>query len=189
MPATAIRREEEEAKEAAKEVEAKQVSIDAGLETEKDPEKADGELKAEEQVAPNKLLGFLIAAKKAALHGVTADIHEIVETDEVVAAIHANAEVFDPKAEAVFSYMQARESRQLILHEASLWNPSFPYFVCGAERLAMMRQAERIHASRARRSSPLSALSSPTAPARWATCPGLWARSSRSSAPERARPA
>jgi len=103
---TTFAREEEEAKEAAKEVEAKQVRIDAGLETEKDPEKADGELKTEEQAPQNKLMGFLQAAKKAALHGVTADIHEIVETDEVVAAIHANAEVFDPKAEAVFSYMQ-----------------------------------------------------------------------------------
>ena len=30
----------------------------------------------------------------------------MVEEDPVVAAIHANAEVFDPKAEAVFRYLQ-----------------------------------------------------------------------------------
>jgi hypothetical protein len=34
------------------------------------------------------------------------NIHDIVEEDELVAAIHANAEGFDEKAELVFSYMQ-----------------------------------------------------------------------------------
>ena len=37
---------------------------------------------------------------------VQVDIHEGIEEDEVVAAIHAKAEVFDPKAEFAFSYLQ-----------------------------------------------------------------------------------
>jgi sodium-dependent phosphate transporter len=42
----------------------------------------------------------------ALAHGTNVDIHEAVEEDEVVAAMHANAEVFDPKAEYAFQYLQ-----------------------------------------------------------------------------------
>lgn len=40
------------------------------------------------------------------MHGVTVDIHDIVDKDETVGHIHASAEVFDPKAEAIFAYLQ-----------------------------------------------------------------------------------
>jgi sodium-dependent phosphate transporter len=43
---------------------------------------------------------------KAAMHGMEVDIHAVVDEDPIVTAIHANAEVFDPRAEAVFSYLQ-----------------------------------------------------------------------------------
>jgi hypothetical protein len=33
---------------------------------------------------------------------------QVVEEDELVAAIHENAEQFDPKAEAAFAYLQVR---------------------------------------------------------------------------------
>ena len=45
-------------------------------------------------------------AQKAAMHGMEVDIHAVVDKDPIVTAIHANAEVFDPRAEAVFSYLQ-----------------------------------------------------------------------------------
>lgn len=38
--------------------------------------------------------------------GVNQDIHQIIEEDKVIAAIHENAEVFDPKTENVFKYLQ-----------------------------------------------------------------------------------
>jgi solute carrier family 20 (sodium-dependent phosphate transporter) len=40
------------------------------------------------------------------LDGLNVDIHEVIETDNVVAQIHGNAEIFDEKAERVFSYLQ-----------------------------------------------------------------------------------
>ena len=39
-------------------------------------------------------------------YGTKVDIHDVVEEDPVVAAIHAHAEVFDPKTEYAFSYLQ-----------------------------------------------------------------------------------
>jgi hypothetical protein len=41
-------------------------------------------------------------------HGTSVDIHKVVEEDEVLAAIHAHAEVFDPMAESAFQYLQVR---------------------------------------------------------------------------------
>jgi hypothetical protein len=38
--------------------------------------------------------------------GVNYDIHEVVHTDPLIAAIHANAEKFELRAERVFSYLQ-----------------------------------------------------------------------------------
>jgi sodium-dependent phosphate transporter len=49
---------------------------------------------------------YMQMAKKALLHGVTVDIHEIVKTDATVANIHSTAEVFDTRAESIFSYLQ-----------------------------------------------------------------------------------
>jgi hypothetical protein len=43
--------------------------------------------------------------------GLEQDMHKIVEEDPIVAAIHKNAEVFDPKTEYSFSYLQARPRR------------------------------------------------------------------------------
>ncbi|KAJ9518999.1 hypothetical protein QJQ45_026327 [Haematococcus lacustris] len=43
---------------------------------------------------------------KAINHGTSVDIHEVVEEDELVAALHRNAEVFDPKVEYAFQYLQ-----------------------------------------------------------------------------------
>ena len=54
-----------------------------------------------------KLAGRSIhTIQHAAMHGMEVDIHAVVDEDPLVAAIHANAEVFDPRAEAVFSYLQ-----------------------------------------------------------------------------------
>lgn len=46
------------------------------------------------------------STKKALLHGTTVDIFEVVEEDPIVSAIHSRAEVFDPKAEYAFQYLQ-----------------------------------------------------------------------------------
>lgn len=49
----------------------------------------------------------MLDATKAQLNkGINYDIHEIVETDPLVAKIHANAEKFDPKIETIFGYLQ-----------------------------------------------------------------------------------
>lgn len=45
-------------------------------------------------------------SKKAIMHGTSVDVHEVVEEDELVAALHANAEVFEPRVEFTFSYLQ-----------------------------------------------------------------------------------
>ena len=44
--------------------------------------------------------------KQLLLNGVEQDIHKVVEEDPLVASIHANAELFDPKVEGVFKYLQ-----------------------------------------------------------------------------------
>ena len=53
-----------------------------------------------------KMRAYMKQARNAAMHGMEVNIHSIVEEDELVASIHANAELFDEKAEHVFSYMQ-----------------------------------------------------------------------------------
>jgi sodium-dependent phosphate transporter len=45
-------------------------------------------------------------AKKALLHGVSVDIHAVVEEDPIVAAIHRHAQVFDPRVEFNFGALQ-----------------------------------------------------------------------------------
>lgn len=41
-----------------------------------------------------------------ATYGLYADVHASIETDKDVAKVHANAELFDPRAEHVFTYLQ-----------------------------------------------------------------------------------
>ena len=60
----------------------------------------------EKQEKPKEKRDWGGMAKKAMLHGVTVDIHKIIQTDATVAHIHGNAEVFDMKAEAIFAYLQ-----------------------------------------------------------------------------------
>lgn len=45
-------------------------------------------------------------AKKAATHGLDVDIHKVVKTDAAIHDIHENAEVFEPRVEYAFSYLQ-----------------------------------------------------------------------------------
>lgn len=54
-------------------------------------------------VAPVTLFGKV---KKAALHGVTFDIHEVIEEDKQLHEMHNRAEVFEPRIEMSFSYLQ-----------------------------------------------------------------------------------
>jgi len=44
--------------------------------------------------------------KQLLLNGVEYDVHKVIEEDPLVASIHANAELFDPKVESVFKYLQ-----------------------------------------------------------------------------------
>lgn len=53
---------------------------------------------------------FFGKIRKAALHGVTYDIHEVVEKDSHLTDLHARAEVFQPRLESSFSYLQAKTS-------------------------------------------------------------------------------
>ncbi|GLI65531.1 hypothetical protein VaNZ11_009086 [Volvox africanus] len=75
-----------------------------------DEEAAKAKAKEEEEADINengsKFLKAMSSLKRAAMHGMEVDIHQIVEEDPIVAAIHENAEVFDPKAEYAFSYLQ-----------------------------------------------------------------------------------
>jgi sodium-dependent phosphate transporter len=54
----------------------------------------------------NKFQSFQAKIKNALLKGVNVDIHDSVESDPIVNAIHQNVEKFDPKAEFVFSWLQ-----------------------------------------------------------------------------------
>lgn len=47
-------------------------------------------------------------AKDAALYGTSVDIHDVVEEDPFIAALHARAEKFDEHAEHAFGYLQVR---------------------------------------------------------------------------------
>ncbi|KAF6252255.1 phosphate transporter [Scenedesmus sp. NREL 46B-D3] len=50
---------------------------------------------------------------QALTYGLNYDIHKVIETDERVAEIHANAEVFDRKAELSFKYLQVWQTGQI----------------------------------------------------------------------------
>eukprot|EP00775_Hariotina_reticulata_P012768 gene12768-12896_t len=49
---------------------------------------------------------WMSKAKDAALYGTSVDIHQAVEEDEFIAALHARAEQFDSHAEHTFGYLQ-----------------------------------------------------------------------------------
>jgi hypothetical protein len=59
-------------------------------------------------VAQAKPEGIIGKMTYALTYGTSVDVHQVVEEDEMVAAIHENAEVFDPKAEQAFAYLQVR---------------------------------------------------------------------------------
>mmetsp|Transcript_17660 Transcript_17660/g.44470 ORF Transcript_17660/g.44470 Transcript_17660/m.44470 type:complete len:629 (-) Transcript_17660:305-2191(-) len=67
-----------------------------------------GEAKAEEvEEAPKTgMSGLFSKVKKHMIYSMTVDVHEDVHKDEAVAAMHAGAEVFDPKTEHVYKYLQ-----------------------------------------------------------------------------------
>ena len=44
----------------------------------------------------------------------TVDIHKVVETDQAIQALHADAEVFPPAVEFAFRYLQVRTTSQAI---------------------------------------------------------------------------
>lgn len=64
--------------------------------------------------APNPKLAHLMSSMKKSfikskdlmMHGMEVDVHELVEEDEMVAEIHRNAEVFDPRVEYCFAFLQ-----------------------------------------------------------------------------------
>lgn len=97
---TFLKKQEEAAAEAKAVEDAAQAAKDREEKGEPHPE-AD-----EHVVEKGGIMGFLKNARNAAMHGVEADVFHYVEDDPLVAAIHKNAEVFDEKAEMVFSYMQ-----------------------------------------------------------------------------------
>ncbi|BBN19399.1 solute carrier family 20 (sodium-dependent phosphate transporter) [Marchantia polymorpha subsp. ruderalis] len=51
-------------------------------------------------------MAWIERARKAATHGVNVDIHKSVKEDEVLDAMHENAERFEPRVEYAFSYLQ-----------------------------------------------------------------------------------
>lgn len=78
--------------------------------------KLQSEALAEAKLAPEHMkvtgavtpanVGFMGKVKKGLLHGVTYDIHAIVEEDNTLKELHGHAEVFEPRIEMSFSYLQ-----------------------------------------------------------------------------------
>jgi sodium-dependent phosphate transporter len=58
------------------------------------------------QVVPARREAWHQKAWKGATHGVNVDIHKVVKTNAAVHAIHERAEVFEPRVEYAFSYLQ-----------------------------------------------------------------------------------
>ena len=46
--------------------------------------------------------------KRGLLHGVTYDIHKVIEEDDSLRELHGHAEVFEPRIEMSFSYLQVK---------------------------------------------------------------------------------
>lgn len=49
-----------------------------------------------------------ITAFRMAVHGLVQDVHENLEDDQRMVAMHQAAEIFEPRAELVFKYLQVR---------------------------------------------------------------------------------
>jgi len=62
--------------------------------------------KAEIVVNQNNLQKWGSKAWKVATHGLNVDIHDVVKTSATVGAIHESAEVFEPRVEYAFMYLQ-----------------------------------------------------------------------------------
>jgi sodium-dependent phosphate transporter len=69
-----------------------------------DTEKGDGGVEA--AVEDDKKGNFLSRAKGAAMHGMNVDVHAAAVNDQKTADMHANAELFQPRVEYAFSYLQ-----------------------------------------------------------------------------------
>lgn len=54
----------------------------------------------------NNLQKWGSKAWKVATHGMNVDIHDVVKTSATVGAIHESAEVFEPRVEYAFMYLQ-----------------------------------------------------------------------------------
>lgn len=52
---------------------------------------------------------------KVVSHGWTQDIHDVIITNKTVAEIHSNAEVFEPRVEYAFMYLQVRTTTRCSL--------------------------------------------------------------------------
>jgi hypothetical protein len=63
-------------------------------------------VKAVDTMKPWAECNFIEKIAFLATYGTKVDIHDVVEEDPVVAAIHAHAEQFDPTTEYAFSYLQ-----------------------------------------------------------------------------------
>uniref|UniRef100_A0A383WKG4 Phosphate transporter n=1 Tax=Tetradesmus obliquus TaxID=3088 RepID=A0A383WKG4_TETOB len=87
---------------AAAEAAAKDAAIDVS--------KLDGasdDLEQQPDYEPTTWMGRMTKkASKAALYGTSVDIHQTVEDDPMIAALHERAEKFDERAEHVFGYLQ-----------------------------------------------------------------------------------
>ncbi len=59
-------------------------------------------------VEVHKELSWAQKASKAAMHGMNVDIHHRLTHDEHLKAIHDRAEIFQPKVEYTFKYLQVR---------------------------------------------------------------------------------
>jgi sodium-dependent phosphate transporter len=76
---------------------------------------------AEGPQEPSSWIGRMTKkASKAALYGTSVDIHQTVEDDPMIAALHERAEKFDERAEHVFGYLQVSIWYELT-HQICAW--------------------------------------------------------------------
>lgn len=76
------------------------------LESTADPPTKSAAVLAGEKEGRNIVSPIFSRLSRSLSHSINIDPHESITTDSKVAAIHENAEKFDPKAEAVFRYIQ-----------------------------------------------------------------------------------
>jgi len=63
-------------------------------------------LEVEEEQPKSFVQRSFVATRNALMRGMEYDIHQVVETDPTIAALHERAEKFDPQVEFVFGYLQ-----------------------------------------------------------------------------------